>query len=106
MTPESLFKARLIKDIKEQYPGAVILKCDANYTQGIPDHLILYGKQWAAFEAKASEDSHIRPNQMYWVRYLNRMSFASFVFPENKESFLDELQRTFRSHRRARVSRS
>lgn len=105
MPPEGIFKRKLIKEIERQYPGAIILKNDASYLQGIPDHLILLGNKWAAFEAKAHHYSHIQPNQEYYIDLLNSMSFAMFVYPENKELFLDELQRAFRISRTARIFR-
>lgn len=94
MTPESKFKRELIRKLKEQYPGAVILKNDANDKIGIPDHLMLYGRHWIAFEAKASQHAAHRPNQDYWVNLLNSMSFASFVYPQNEGWFLHEVQRS------------
>lgn len=93
---ESIFKRKLIKELEELYPGAVILKNDATLHQGIPDHIILYGSKWAMFEAKRSRTSRHRPNQDHFIKVLNRMSYASFVYPENKEDFLDELQQTLR----------
>jgi len=103
MPLESEFKKKLIKDLERMYPGAVILKNDANLHQGIPDHLILYGRNWAMFEAKRSSNSRHRPNQDYFIDLLNQMSYASFVYPENKEEFLDELQQTLRPKRRTRL---
>lgn len=104
MTPESEFKKRLMREIERQYPGAVILKNDANARQGIPDHIILFGPRWAMFEAKAYQYSHRQPNQQYYIDVLNQMSFASFVYPQNKEWFLNELQQALRPDRRARLS--
>lgn len=103
MALESAFKSNLIKELQRLYPGAVILKTDANQIQGIPDQLILFGDRWAAFEAKRSEHSPHRPNQDYYVDLLNRMSYASFVFPQNKEAFLDEIQQALRPRRSARL---
>lgn len=103
MPLESSFKAELIKEIKRRFPGAVVLKTDANQIQGIPDQLILFGDQWAAFEAKRSQYAPHRPNQDYYVDLFNRMSYATFVYPQNKETFLNELQQTFRPHRSTRL---
>lgn len=104
MPLENSFKSKLIKEIEEQYPGAIILKTNANALQGIPDQLILYGDRWAAFEAKRSKTARHRPNQDYYIREMNYMSFAWFVYPENKEEFLHELQQALRPSRRTRVS--
>ena len=105
MPLESTFKTRLIEQIEREYPGAIILKNDANFIQGIPDHLILYGDRWAVFDAKANKNSPRRPNQSYYIDLLNKMSFAQFVYPENKETFLNELQQTLRPRRAARLSK-
>lgn len=103
MPLESAFKLKLIKELEQLYPGAVILKNDANMHQGIPDHIILYGPRWAMFEAKRSANAKHRPNQDYFIKFLNEMSYASFVYPENKEEFLDELQQALRPNRRTRL---
>jgi hypothetical protein len=104
MALESKFKSELIAEIKRQFPGAVVLKTDANQIQGIPDQLILWGSRWAAFEAKRSMTAPHQPNQDYYVGLFDQMSFARFVYPENEEVFLYELQQAFRTRRRARVS--
>ena len=102
---ESKFQSDLIKEIKEMFPGCIVLKNDPNYIQGIPDLLILYKKKWASLECKRSEDEKPRPNQPYYVEKMNGMSFASFVYPENKEEVLNGLQSALQSGRKARVSK-
>ena len=89
---ESRFQARLIKDIRDLFPGCIILKNDPNYLQGFPDLLILFKNRWAALEVKRSEKAICRQNQEYYVELANNMSYASFVYPENKDEVLDELQ--------------
>lgn len=101
---ENKFQANLIKELNERFPGCVVLKNDPNYKQGIPDLSIFYKKKWAWLEVKKSEDSPHRPNQDVWVEQGNKMSFARFIYPENKEEVLDELQQTFQPRRKARVS--
>ena len=94
---ERNFQAKLIKDLKKIFKGCIVLKTDPNYLQGIPDLLILYKKKWAALEVKKSLKASRRPNQEYYVNLLNKMSFASFIFPENKEEVLNELRKAFKS---------
>ena len=86
------FQAKLIKELKVMFKGCIIVKNDPNYIQGIPDLLILYNDRWAALEVKKSEHAHHQPNQEYYVDLMNRMSFAAFIYPENKEEILYELQ--------------
>lgn len=95
MAKESVFQAKLIKDLKAMLPGCVVLKNDPNYIQGVPDLLILYNNRWAALECKRSKNASHRPNQEYYISKMDGMSFAAFVYPENREDILDELQRSF-----------
>jgi hypothetical protein len=48
-------------------------------------------------EVKASEDAPLRPNQGYYVRKLNDMSFAAIIYPENEKEVLAALQEAFAS---------
>lgn len=93
---ESKFQSNLIKELKVLFPGCIVLKNDPNYLQGIPDLTIFWQDRWATLEVKKSErDSH-QPNQDYYVGNMNAMSFSRFVYPENKEEVLHELQHAFR----------
>lgn len=92
---ESKFQSNLIKELKERFPGCMVLKNDADYIQGIPDLLILYNNKWAALECKCSSTANKQPNQEYYVRTMDNMSFSRFIFPENKETVLNELQQSF-----------
>lgn len=94
---ENKFQSDLIKELKERFPGCEVLKNDAGYIQGIPDLSIFYKDKWAMLECKDSANAKKRPNQDYYVERMNKMSFASFIFPENKEEVLDDLQRAFES---------
>ena len=86
------FQAKLIKELKGMFKGCIIVKNDPNYIQGIPDLLILYNDRWAALEVKKSATAHHQPNQEYYVDLMDQMSFAAFIYPENKEEILYELQ--------------
>lgn len=96
MTRESTFQKKLILEIKEKFKGCMVLKLDPNYKQGLPDLLILFGKKWASLECKRSTSSKHRPNQDYYVKMMNNMSFSRFISPENKEEILNELQQAFK----------
>lgn len=96
---ENEFQKGLIKEIKERFPGSMVLKNDPSYIQGVPDLLILHNDKWAALECKTSKKAKRQPNQEYYVEKMKEMSFSSFIFPENREEVLDELSRTFGVHR-------
>jgi hypothetical protein len=88
---ENVFQARLIKELKELFPGCVIMKNDSSYIQGIPDLLILYKNKWASLECKKTSRAARQPNQEYYVEKMDEMSFSSFIYPENKDEVLDAL---------------
>lgn len=94
---ESKFQAKLIKKLKELFPGCIITKTDSGYLQGIPDLLILYEDKWATLECKQSSNAKKQPNQEYYVDKMNGMSFSRFICPENEEEVLNELQQSFKS---------
>ena len=91
------FQPKLITRIKNSFPGCVILKNDPSYIQGMPDLTILYKNRWAMLEVKKDSSASHRPNQDYYVKKLNEMSFAAFIFPENVEEVLHDLQQAFES---------
>lgn len=96
---ESKFQSELIDEIRERFPGSIVLKNDPTYKQGFPDLLILYKNKWAVLEDKRSDKASHRPNQDYYVELCNDMSFGKFIYPENKEQVLHELEQTFRVRR-------
>ena len=100
---EKDFQSKLIKELKLRFPGCIVLKNDPELKPGIPDLLLLWDNHWAALECKQQEDSEHQPLQDYYVMKMNMMSFASFIFPENKAEVLDELERSFKVGGRARV---
>ena len=94
---ESQFQAKLIKDLKSRFEGCMVLKNDADYIQGVPDLMVLYKDKWAALECKREEKAKHQPNQDYYVDRMNNMSFARYIYPENKKEVLDDLERAFRT---------
>jgi hypothetical protein len=101
---ESQFQASLIKELKEMFAGCMVLKLDSGYIQGIPDLLVLYRNMWAVLECKRNEQASFQPNQDYYIDLMDGMSFAAYIFPENKEHVLRGLQRAFGLGRASRVS--
>lgn len=92
---ENRFKTNLVKEIKNMFPGCIVTHLDPNEIQGIPDLLILYKDKWAVLEGKDYEGAPVRPNQPYYVELMNDMSFAAFIYPENKDEVLDDLYEHF-----------
>ena len=97
MALEVKFRDSLIAEIEDRFPGSVVLKNDPEFFQGIPDLTVLFpGGCWAMLECKRSADAKHRPNQDYYVSMFDDMFYASFIFPENKDEVLDELQQLIR----------
>ena len=96
---ENKFQSDLIKEIKKKFDGCIVMKNDAGYIQGIPDITVLYKDRWAALECKKQKGASKRPNQSYYVDKMNEMSFARFIFPENKEEVLNELEQALSAGR-------
>ena len=90
---ESGFQDKLIKELKDLFPGCLIFKMDQ--IQGIPDLLILYGKKWASLECKRFAKAKKQPNQEYYVDLMNSMSFSRFIEPKNKDIVIRELKKLF-----------
>jgi hypothetical protein len=90
---ESGFQDRLIKELKEKFPGCMVFKMDQ--IQGIPDLLMLFGNKWASLECKQHAKAKRQPNQEYYVSRMDEMSFSSFICPENKDEVLSRLAEKF-----------
>ena len=103
MTKESDFQKKLKDTLANRFPGCIVIKNDPTCIQGIPDLTIFYKDRWATLECKRSAKESHRPNQDYYVDAMNKMSFSSFVYPENMEEVLDEMEQSFKASRDARL---
>lgn len=103
---ENRFKTNLVKKIKKLLPGCMIFHLDPSEKQGIPDLIVLYKNRWGALEGKKTIKASHRPNQDYYVDIMNKMSFASFIYPENEEEVLNDLCKALRPRRSSRISGS
>lgn len=92
---ENKFQGNLIKKLKNEFPGCIVLKNDSSYLQGVPDLTIFYKDKWATLECKKSANARHQPNQDYYVEQMNEMSFSRFIYPENEQEVLDELKHNF-----------
>jgi hypothetical protein len=107
---EARFQGELIGKLRKIFPNCIIIEPDPDLIQGIPDLLILWHSRWAALECKESEKTFRRPsrrqvNQAFYVELMNSMSFAAFIYPENEEQVLHDLQDALGLERPARLSR-
>lgn len=93
--PETKFQSDLIKDLYSMFPGCLVVKNDEQYIQGIPDLTVYFGNKYAILECKKSKDAPYRPNQEYYLGIFGSMSFASTIYPENKEKILSDLKQFF-----------
>ena len=100
---ESDFKSDTLQDIRDRLPGCEILHNDANYIQGIPDTLVVYGPNYGFLEFKRATNASKRVNQEYYIDKFNDMAYASFISPENKEAVLNELQSALGTPRKSRA---
>lgn len=91
---ENRFKRELRKEIERRLPGCLVLHLDPSDIQGIPDMLVLYEDRWAALEGKKNASASHRPNQDYYVNMMDDMSFAAFIYPENREEVLHAMERS------------
>ena len=96
---ENEYQAQLIKELRRRFRGCFILKNDTDYMQGVPDLLVLYKNKWAMLEVKAYFNAPEQPNQDHYINLLDEMSFAAFIYPENQEEVLRDLQQTFKPRR-------
>lgn len=103
---ESTYQRKLVGKIEALIPGCVVMRNDPHQLQGVPDLLILYGDMWAMLEVKVDEEPRFEPNQLYYIEKLGMMSYVTCITPYNEEEVLNDLQSTFRSARKTRVSKS
>lgn len=105
---ENEYQGKLIRKIKRLLPGCHVLKNDEQYQQGIPDLTILYGSRWAILEVKRNQREAVTAdeNQKWFIDTFDSMSFGAFIYPENEDQVLHDLQLTLTRRRSSRVSQS
>ena len=92
---ENKFQASLIRELKNKFPGCIVMKNDSSYIQGVPDLLVLHKDKWASLEVKRSSNASHQPNQDYYVNKMNEMGFSRFIYPENKDNVMTDLRLYF-----------
>lgn len=79
---ENKFQANLIKELKERFPGCIVMKNDPTYIQGIPDLLVLHKDKWASLECKKSAGAKKQPNQEYYVDRIISTVAGEYTVPQ------------------------
>jgi len=92
---EAKFKKEFKKDIEKRFPEIEIFEPNATSRRSSPDMLLLGETGWAALEFKRSINSSHQPNQDYNVSRLSKKGYASFIYPENREVVLNDLEELF-----------
>ena len=96
MKNESDFKNSLYKKIRTRFPGTEVIPNDAGYLQGFPDATVYFPNgRYVLLEGKRTNNSHKQPNQDYYVNQSPLSENAMFVYPENENEILQELERRY-----------
>lgn len=88
---ESTFQAKLKKFLENKYPEITIMKSDPSIIQGFPDLILMYKNKYALLEVKKSKTASKRPNQEYYVEKFKQHTYSEFVYPENVNEIIEEL---------------
>lgn len=95
---ESEFQADVVKELYSRFPDCMVYVNDGNYIQGFPDVSVFFNKTgWATLECKKSMNEPYQPNQEYYIRLMNQMSYSAMICPENAEIIFYELERSFKT---------
>lgn len=92
---ETDYQAKLKVKIKTLIPGSIVLKNDAGEIQGFPDLTIFYKGSYALLEVKKTKNASRQPNQEYYINKMSKDTFARFIYPENEEEVINDLQRAW-----------
>lgn len=94
---ESQFRKEFLERLKARlYPVQIDVISTKPHNRSIPDDFIIGPRFWAALEYKKSANAPHRPNQDYHIERLNEIGYAAFVYPENGEEIIDDLERLFK----------
>lgn len=94
---ESNFKRKGLELIRERLSEFDLDFIDVQGARSFPDIIILGPRVWAALEFKRSEEANKQPNQGHHINRLNNKGYASFIFPENLEEVIHDLEKLFAS---------
>lgn len=95
---ESEFKRRAIQEIQERFSHLDLDFIEPKiHNRSLPDVVILGPIKWAVLEFKRNQYESKRPNQEFHISRLNEKGYATFVYPENLEGVLGDLEELFTS---------
>lgn len=88
---ERHFQTKLVQELKKL--GFTVWKNQQNATTELarPDLIVLKGVFWGCLEVKKDRLAKHRPFQDIKVIHYNKMSYARFIYPENKNEIVNEL---------------
>lgn len=94
---ESKFKKQFVSKLRDILPFVEFFEPDPERTRSAPDMLVVGRRTWAALEFKRSKDATHRANQDRNIERLNKLGYATFVYPENEMEVLNDLEELFTS---------
>lgn len=101
---ENEYQEGLVRRLRSRHPDAIVIAGMDTLRQGFPDLGLWWPNAfWAWLEVKASAAAPKRPNQDYYVEFANNAHFGAFIYPENEDEVLDDLQQAYQSYRQPRV---
>ena len=100
---EGDYQKDIIDRIKKALPGAIVMKNDSSYIQGIPDLTVIYGGKYAMLEVKKSYYDFVHNQQANQKDYIRKFrdwgAFSFFIYPEVDADVFEELIRYFEGGR-------
>jgi hypothetical protein len=98
MTKEGDFKKKFDEELLARlakYDVEIDIFQNKSGRRSTLDTIYLGPCSWAMLEFKRSADAAKQPNQDYFVEDMNQKGYAAFVYPENAEEKLNDLERLF-----------
>lgn len=93
---EMSFKTKFLMDLDKRLANLELVFVDTRPKhRSYPDTIVLGPKYWAALEFKRTKRAPHQPNQDYYISRFRENGYANFVYPENAEEVLDDLERLF-----------
>lgn len=90
--PEGAFQDKVCKKLRSL--GFKVIKQDPSIgkQKGIPDLLILKEGFWGMLECKRAKNAQKQPGQQEWIDFADKNSYGRFIYPENYDEVMGELE--------------